>query len=182
MPDPLPRFEEALDLLEKLPMLLFEIAPALEAVSARRPAEGFAWVEQVWHLADLEREGFGVRLHRLLNEDDPSLADFAGDKVAQERLYLQRSVQAGLLEFAHARAANVLRLRSLPPASRARAGRQEGIGRLTVEELPGRMLGHDDAHVGELRELVRELAPGHPVQRRLEQAWRLTARSGLRAA
>lgn len=35
-------------------------------------------------MADLEREGFGARLQRLLGEVDPFLPDFDGDRAARE--------------------------------------------------------------------------------------------------
>jgi hypothetical protein len=42
-------------------------------------------VEQCWHLADLEREAYAVRIQRLLREPDPTLPDFDGGKIAKER-------------------------------------------------------------------------------------------------
>ena len=38
------------------------------------PRGAFAPVEQVWHLADLEHEGFGLRIRRLQAEERPSPA------------------------------------------------------------------------------------------------------------
>ena len=38
--------------------------------------DGFSPVEQCWHLADLERDGYAVRIRRLLNETEPALPDF----------------------------------------------------------------------------------------------------------
>src|SRR5262245_58004689 len=76
---------------------------------ARQPGPdgAFAPVEQVWHLADLEREGFGLRIRRLQVEDHPQLPDFDGTKIARERDYRSLSLQEGLLAFRSARAENV---------------------------------------------------------------------------
>ena len=60
---PLP---ELLDRLGVMPALLRDVAAALADVTQRRPAAGgFAFVEHAWHLADLEREGYGTRISRL---------------------------------------------------------------------------------------------------------------------
>jgi hypothetical protein len=70
-----------------MPALLREVAAALdETARRRRPAGGgFAIVEHAWHLADLEREGYGARISRLLAETAPALPDFDGDRIARER-------------------------------------------------------------------------------------------------
>src|SRR5215470_18537686 len=49
-------------------------------------------VEQCWHLADLEREGYAVRIRRLLAETNPMLPDFDGTQVARERDYRSRPI------------------------------------------------------------------------------------------
>ena len=41
----------------------------------------------MWHLCDLEREGFGVRIRRLRDETTPHPPDFDGTRVAQQRDY-----------------------------------------------------------------------------------------------
>jgi len=56
-----------------------------QEVQTPGPAGSFSPVEQVWHLADLEREGFGVRIRRLQTEAKPHLPDFNGTKVAHGR-------------------------------------------------------------------------------------------------
>src|SRR5213083_2301027 len=66
-------------------------------------SETLAPVEQCWHLADLERDGFAVRIRRLLSETAPVLPDFDGARVAEEGEYLKRSLADGLNEFQSAR-------------------------------------------------------------------------------
>jgi len=129
--------------------------------AARRPdGEAFSFVEQVWHLADLEREGFGVRIRRLLEEDDPVLPDFDGARIARERDYRSRSVAEGLAAFALARHENLEALRALTDAQRSRGGRQDGVGRITLDEIPARMLDHDRSHRSEIEALRHVLL--HP--------------------
>jgi hypothetical protein len=117
---------------------------------------GFCLVEHAWHMADLEREGFAVRLRRLLEEVEPFLPDFDGDRVARERQYRARALQAGIEAFGAARAANLALLRSVAPDAWTRAGTQEGVGRVTLRDLPGMMLRHDQQHAAEIAALVAE--------------------------
>jgi hypothetical protein len=119
-------------------------------------AGGFCLVEHAWHMADLEREGFGARLRRLLLEAEPLLPDFDGDRAARERRYTSRGLEAGIEAFASARAANLALLREVPPDAWTRAGTQEGVGRVTLLELPGMMLRHDRQHAEEIAALVAE--------------------------
>jgi hypothetical protein len=124
--------------------------------AAERLADGeFAPVEQCWHLADLEREGYAVRIRRLLEEDEPELPDFDGARVAAERNYRSLDLVAGLAAFRAARAANVAALRRVPDAAWTRGGTQEGVGRITLCDVPAMMDGHDAAHRAEILEWVR---------------------------
>lgn len=108
-------------------------------------------VEQVWHLADLEREGFGLRIRRLMEEASPHLADFDGTRIAEERNYRARSLAEGLSAFEAARAANLAVLRSLAPEAWARSGTQDGVGPVSLCDLPVFMRQHDESHLAEIR-------------------------------
>src|SRR5262245_11660237 len=70
-----------------------------EEVLMPGPGGTFCPVEQVWHLADLEHEGFGSRIERLRTELNPHLPDFDGTKIARERNYRSLSIEAGLRAF-----------------------------------------------------------------------------------
>jgi hypothetical protein len=123
----------------------------------RPPNESFSFVEHVWHLADLEREGFGDRIRRLREEDDPVLADFDGARIARERDYRSRNLVEGLAAFALARRENLEALCALSDAQRSRSGLQEGIGRVALGDIPTRMHEHDASHRKEIEELVLAL-------------------------
>jgi hypothetical protein len=144
------------DLLESLAGMtsfLYEVFGPLSAEEASTPGPdgSFSPVEQVWHLADLEREGFGVRLERLRVEDHPQLPDFDGDRIAKERNYRALSLRDGLSAFEMARKANLQTLRSLPLEAWARSGSQEGVGPVSLCDIPLFILQHDQAHVAEIR-------------------------------
>jgi hypothetical protein len=153
--------EEVLKQLEGMPGFLAERFRSLTAREGSEPGRGdtFSPVEQCWHLADLEREGFGVRIRRLLAEDDPRLPDFDGARVAQERGYKGRSLEEGLVSFREARAANLSLLRSLSSRDStgwSRQGTQEGVGRVALGDIPDRMAQHDAAHRAEILDWCRQ--------------------------
>jgi hypothetical protein len=111
---------------------LAEMAGFLQAVFASLsssdalrsgPEDTFSPVEHCWDLADLEREGYAVRIRRLRSEVDPALPDFDGARVADERRYKTLSLVEGIESFRKARTANLLTLRSIAPEEWSRPGR-----------------------------------------------------------
>ena len=152
-----------LDSLEAMPQELRSAAERMTLAAARTPPPGggFSLVEQAWHLADLERDGYGERIRRLLADDDPSLPDFDGARVAAERDYLAKSLGAGIAVFLAARTANLALLRSVEGAAWDRVGRQEGVGRITLRDVPRMMRAHDDSHRAEIAALLA----GNPIPR-----------------
>ncbi len=155
--DLLPQLEELPDLLERV------VHGLVEDDLRRRPVGGgFAVVEQAWHLADLEVEGYGVRIERLLAEEDPELPDFEGDAVAKARRYVSLDAGRAVRRFRLARAANLVRLRAVPGPAWRRSGRQVGLGPVELGHLPRMMRDHDRSHARELANLLAEIAPEHP--------------------
>jgi len=156
--------EGILDELAGMPAHLEAAARSMDDQRARTPAPagGFSLVEQAWHLADLEREGYGERIRRLLAETDPLLPDFDGARVAAERDYRARSLAEGIAAFAAARAANLAVLRTVAPPAWDRGGRQEGVGRVTLRDIPRMMREHDLSHRDEIAALLTGTPPPKP--------------------
>ena len=146
-----------LEALQAMPTFLSERFTALSSDEAMRRGadDAFSPVEQCWHLADLEREGFGVRIRRLLVEEDPFLPDFDGARLASERRYRSRSLEEGLSAFREGRAENLALLRRVERDQWSRAGRQEGVGRVALCDLPSMMAEHDEAHRAEIEAWTR---------------------------
>jgi hypothetical protein len=138
--------------LEAMPDYLSERLGALVAEVARRDGPGgtFSPVEQCWHLADLESEGFGARIHLMLTQEHPFLPDFDGARVARERNYRARSLTEGLQAFRAARQSNVALLRTVGDEAWSRSGVQEGVGKVTLADVPRLMRGHDASHRAEI--------------------------------
>ncbi|MFI4865891.1 MAG: DinB family protein [Steroidobacterales bacterium] len=149
---PLEQREALLETLEQMPQYLEQQFRALTAEMMRqRGADGsFSPVEQVWHLADLKREGFGLRIDRLLSESEPQLPDFDGAAIAATRRYRSLSLIVGLAAFREARQRNLARLRTIAADAWTRSGQQQGVGRVSLCDMPGFMSQHDAAHRGEI--------------------------------
>lgn len=138
--------------LEAMPEFLAEQFSALppEVAGRAEPDGAFSPVEHCWHLADLEHEGYRLRIERLLAEDEPMLPDFDGARMAQERHYRTKPLSEGLARFREARRANLLLFARLAEAERSRAGTQEGVGRVALFDLPAMMAEHDRTHRSEI--------------------------------
>lgn len=156
--------EPLLVTLESTPVLLARAARRIprEKAGQRPRCGGFSLVEHVWHLADLEREGYAVRIRRLLAENEPFLRNFDGDRIARERDYAGRDLSEGLAAFAEARGANLSTLRTVSGPTWDRSGVQESVGRVTLADVPRAMRDHDRAHTLEILDLLEELQTGRP--------------------
>ena len=148
--------------LSRTPAILARVAGQVPAELVRVRSGPFALVEHVWHMADLERE-FAERIRRLLGEADPFLPDFDGERIAKERQYLTLDLAAGLTAFAAAREETLRFLGAVASEAWARCGRQEGVGAVSLAEMPGRFVDHDRAHLNEISDLLADLVPAHPM-------------------
>ena len=146
------RRQELLTSLAGMPEYLSNAFAGLTPEQARTPGPGgaFSPVEQVWHLADLEHEGFGERIRRLLSESEPHLPDFDGTKIAAERNYVSLSLEEGLLAFTEARRKNMAALPAIDSQTWFRSGAQEGVGNVSLCDMPSFMFQHDSSHKAEI--------------------------------
>ncbi|HEY4769046.1 MAG TPA: DinB family protein, partial [Myxococcales bacterium] len=118
--------------LSRTPALLARVAAQMPDALVRLRSGPFALVEHAWHIADLEREGFGERVRRLIAEEDPFLPDFDGERIAREREYLKLELAPAVAAFAAAREQTLRSLRAVSRGQLARSGRQEGVGTITL--------------------------------------------------
>jgi hypothetical protein len=151
--------ESLLATLSRMAEYLDDAFSTLSAAQARIPGpdDSFSPVEQVWHLADLEREGFAVRIDRLAGGGSPHLPDFDGAAIAQARNYRALSLAGGLAAFRAARERNVSTLRAVASAEVwAQGGTQEGVGPVSLCDMPSFMSQHDAAHRAEIEAWKRQ--------------------------
>ena len=142
-------FQTLLDSLAQTPEIIARQIGTLsnEELRWKNSEDEFSAVENVCHLRDLEVEAYALRINRILNEQEPSLPDFDGGRVAVERDYNHQDIQEALEAFALARKQNVNTLRQLAPARLTREGILEGVGRVSLKGLLSMMREHDEGHL-----------------------------------
>lgn len=152
-------FQSVVQSLEEMPRIVYQLTRDLEDDAGRwKPsAAEFSMLENVCHLADLEREGYKVRLHRLLQEDAPVMQDFDGGRVAKERNYNSLNLSTALSDFTLSREDAVKTARALSTEQLDRSGTLEGVGEITLARLLEMMREHDRSHLEELRGLRERL-------------------------
>lgn len=148
--------------LEETPEAVRRLRGGLVADDLRMRADGggFSFVETVCHLRDIEREGYGARIERILNEEVPSLPDLNGARLALERRYNEQGFDDGLEAFASARARSLSFINAATDEQLARRGVLEGAGEVTLARLVSLMYEHDRGHREELRHLREHLTAG----------------------
>ena len=140
--------------LASMPQYLEDAFAGLDDEQLRQNGSdgSFSPIEHLWHLADLEVMGFAERIRRLREEAHPRLEDFEGGRIAREGRYKERDWAAGMAVFRRSRGANLDALRRLDAAQWQRRGVQEGVGEISLCDLPSLMAEHDDAHRAEIRD------------------------------
>jgi DinB family protein len=129
------------------------------ADAAIRPSPvAFSIVENVAHLHDIEREGYLVRIRRLLEEERPDLPDIDGERLAIERRYNERELEGEIRAFGAARLETVALLERTPASRLSREGRLEGVGTVSLGRLIEMMVEHDRGHLSDIERLLEDAA------------------------
>ena len=149
---------EAVERLESMPVFLASALASVPAEAlARQPAPGaFSLTEHACHLRDLEREGYLVRVRRMLSEGRPALESFDGDAVAAARDYPSQDGFAAARDFAAARREALASIRALTPAQLALEGTFAGEP-VCFADVVAMMVGHDREHREEIERLLASL-------------------------
>ena len=113
----------------------------------------FSLREQVCHLRDIELEGYLVRIHRIVAESSPALADLDGSRLARERDYASQDARIAAADFRALRVANVAKLRGLAASAWQRTGSFAPGSSFTLRELADMMLAHDREHCDQIGQL-----------------------------
>ncbi|MFP5265278.1 MAG: DinB family protein [Blastocatellia bacterium] len=149
-------YRELVKDIEEMPRTIQGLLAGAEEGNLRARPSQKTWsvVEHICHLRDIEREGYKVRIAKMLNEDHPFLTDLDGDKLAEERGYINQDFKAALKDFIDTRAINLSAIRDLSPDQLSRSGEFENVGQLTLMELLIKMREHDSGHIKELGQLL----------------------------
>ena len=149
---------EAIERLEAMPEFLeaaLEIASADELAFKPSPDE-FSLGEQSCHLRDLEREGYLVRVRRMMTEPAAELEGFDGAAVAAARNYPAQDARRAAQDFSAARHELLGLLAPLTPADLQRTATFEGR-RITLGDLVAMIVEHDRGHRAEIERLMDAL-------------------------
>jgi carbonic anhydrase/acetyltransferase-like protein (isoleucine patch superfamily) len=157
----------ALEALELAPARLAQDLDGVpDAALRKRPADGkWSIAEVLGHLADVEKEVFGVRIARLLTAAPDAVPEFdepvgiaeRNAAWAKDRKWNQASVPALLAAFASARGANLARLETLGPDAWRRTGIHPERGPVTLLEQVRRFAAHDLSHLRQIESARRDL-------------------------
>jgi hypothetical protein len=139
-----------------MPGIIEQMLAGVKESNLRERVSPTTWsiVEHICHLRDIEQEGYKVRITKMLTEDHPFLTDLDGDKLAEERGYINQDFNAALKDFISTRAINLSAIRDLSPDQLRRDGEFENVGPLSLLDLLMKMREHDSGHIKELRHLV----------------------------
>jgi DinB family protein len=150
---------ESVARLESMPRFLEDaLAAARPGDLAASPGDGlFSLVEHACHLRDLEREGYLVRVRRMLTESKPALAGFDGGAIAAQRDYPSQDGFAAARDFAAARRELVA---LVAPLTREQLALEGTFGDRPVcfADVVAMMVEHDRGHREEIEQLADFLA------------------------
>lgn len=149
---------ESIQRLDAMPAFLEAaiVAAARDDLVSRPGDDEFSLVEHACHLRDLEREGYLVRVRRVLAEDQPALEPFDGAAVAAARDYLRQDALIAAREFAVARR-ELARLLAALTGDELRREARFGGRSLCLGDLIAMMVEHDRGHHEEIERLVAGL-------------------------
>jgi hypothetical protein len=138
----------ALSTLAETPVRLRDLFERMDLAKIRiKPNQSlFSPLEDVWHLYDIEREGYVVRIRRILTEESPILENLDGDRMAVERRYNDLEPTTAIAGFVAARAESLRLLQGLPAETWMRRGEFENRA-IDLKTLIDMMVEHDRGHL-----------------------------------
>ncbi len=126
----------------------------------RRPGkDGWSLLEIVCHLRDGVSEE-GVRVRRLVEEENPTLVPYDQDSWAIERRYRQDDPQRALTALRAFWTGLAYQLENLSEEQWARAGIHPEIGPVTVRSRAERQVEHARDHLAQMREVRTGVTQG----------------------
>jgi hypothetical protein len=123
---------------------------------ARKPGVGkLSILEHMTHLLDMERDVFGVRLRRVLEEVNPKLDPVDQEHYVDESRYAGRTFQQIFDEWEKLRRANVELVEPTTAAEWARPVRHPDLGNATFADVVHRWSRHDNDHLRQVEIIAR---------------------------
>lgn len=141
--------EKFIAFLAETPVTISKLVKGLgdDAVRQKLSVNEFSILEHICHLRDIEREGYKIRIERLLAETGPFLPDIDGSGLARKFDYNNQKLKSALSSFTVAREENLVIIRNLSAEQLTRNGMLENVGEVTLDELLKMMRRHDEEHL-----------------------------------
>jgi hypothetical protein len=151
----LDRQGEILKTLRATPVVLRALVDrADDARLRRRPApREWAIIEVVGHLADTEERAL-ARVRRMLAEEDPELAPFDQEALAEQRHYLDLDLEEELARLEELRRQHLAELEALDGSGWARTGRHGEHSELSVELYETHVAAEEVDHLAQIARLL----------------------------
>jgi DinB superfamily len=150
----LDRRGEIIKTLRATPVVLRALVEEIDDAQLRqRPAPGeWAIIEVVGHLADTEERAL-ARVRRMLAEEDPELAPFDQEALAEQRHYLELDLEEELARLEELRRQHLAELEALDGSGWARTGRHGEHGELSVELYETHVAAEEVDHLAQIARL-----------------------------
>ncbi len=144
---------DTLSSLSSTPPRVRELVSRMSSADLERAHAPGKWsaAQVLLHLAHAEL-AFGVRARMALTSDDYVVQPFDQDRWMARESHV-KPLEA-LVLYESLRALNLSLFRSLSAADRARAFQHPERGRMTVEEIPALLAGHELHHLAHLEAIV----------------------------
>jgi len=138
----------AINELAETPVRLRGLVAGTDVAKLRiKPNAGlFSPLENIWHLFDIEREGYLVRIRRILTEELPILENLDGDRMAIDRRYNELDLHVAIEGFAASRSESLGLLQGLPAHAWMRRAEFENRV-IDLKTLIDTMVEHDQGHL-----------------------------------
>lgn len=117
--------------------------------------EGWSVIEILCHLRDAEQRAL-ERVRKMRTEQEPFIAAYDPEQLAEERAYKSASLQQALADFKDFRQQHLAELARLNLSDWERTGHHEELGEITISGHTLHMVSHDLSHAAQL---ARQLIP-----------------------
>ena len=149
--------KELMEYREKLLLRLREAAAEF-CEACRTPADphgktpdGWSAHQIAFHVRDVDREVYGMRIRRTLSEENPLFNNFGPDEWMEAHYNHEEPLEKILSEFQESVKEVTDLLGNAQPGSWSRPSRHESLGReLTLQLWVERSLAHVEEHLGSL--------------------------------
>jgi hypothetical protein len=102
--------------------------------------------EHAWHIRDCEEELYGMRIRKVLEENEPYIEPMSVSHWPEARGYLTKPAMQAAREFRELREGLVELLRSAPSNALDRTCRRGDGSTSSIADLIGELLAHDQDH------------------------------------